>query len=72
MVIIVFALCFSVTSNSFLVEAKLFMSSFLVLKEKVEMQGDRKMGAEKTTINRRKATRERKMALLQDVNICDS
>ncbi|XP_009607739.1 uncharacterized protein [Nicotiana tomentosiformis] len=36
--------------------------------EKVEMQGDRKMGAEKTTINRRKAIRERKMALLQDVD----
>nr|XP_016491577.1 PREDICTED: uncharacterized protein LOC107811204 isoform X2 [Nicotiana tabacum] len=38
------------------------------VKEKVEMQGDRKMGAEKTTINRRKAIRERKMALLQDVD----
>lgn len=38
------------------------------VKEKVEMQGNRKMGTEKTTINRRKATRERKMALLQDVD----
>ncbi|KAK4352055.1 hypothetical protein RND71_027573 [Anisodus tanguticus] len=38
------------------------------VKEKVEMQGNRKMGAEKTPINRRKAIRERKMALLQDVD----
>lgn len=38
------------------------------VKEKVEIQGNRKMGTEKTTINRRKAIRERKMALLQDVD----
>lgn len=38
------------------------------VKEKVEMQGNRKMGTEKTPINRRKAIRERKMALLQDVD----
>ncbi|CAN4092759.1 unnamed protein product [Withania somnifera] len=44
------------------------MSPFSCLKEKVEMQGCRKMGTEKTTINRRKAIRERKMALLQDVD----
>lgn len=38
------------------------------VKEKVEMQGNRKMSTEKTPINRRKAIRERKMALLQDVD----
>ncbi|KAK4348788.1 hypothetical protein RND71_031543 [Anisodus tanguticus] len=38
------------------------------VKEKLEMQGNRKMGTEKTPINRRKAIRERKMALLQDVD----
>ncbi|XP_059279267.1 uncharacterized protein LOC132033336 [Lycium ferocissimum] len=38
------------------------------VKEKVEMQGNKKMGTEKTPINRRKAIRERKMALLQDVD----
>ncbi|XP_049363045.1 uncharacterized protein LOC125827761 isoform X2 [Solanum verrucosum] len=36
--------------------------------KKVEMQGNRKMSTEKTPINRRKAIRERKMALLQDVD----
>ncbi|KAK4722816.1 hypothetical protein R3W88_013049 [Solanum pinnatisectum] len=38
------------------------------VKEKVEMQGNRKMSTEKTPINRRKAIRERKMSLLQDVD----
>nr|XP_010320356.1 uncharacterized protein LOC101262306 isoform X2 [Solanum lycopersicum] len=36
--------------------------------KKVEMQGNRKMSTDKTPINRRKAIRERKMALLQDVD----
>ncbi|XP_049391235.1 uncharacterized protein LOC125855547 isoform X2 [Solanum stenotomum] len=36
--------------------------------KKVEMQGNRKMSTEKTPINRRKAIRERKIALLQDVD----
>lgn len=43
------------------------LSLFSCLKEKVEMQGNRKMSTDKTPINRRKAIRERKMALLQDV-----
>lgn len=35
------------------------------------MQGNRKTVTEKTPINRRKVIRERKMALLQDVNTFD-
>lgn len=67
------ALYFSVTSIiPFLWKLNCFMSPFSCFKEKVEMQGNRKMGTEKTSINRRKAIRERKMALLQDVSIFDS
>ncbi|KAK9285093.1 hypothetical protein L1049_024278 [Liquidambar formosana] len=37
-------------------------------KEKIEMQGSRLQGAGKATINRRRSSRERKLALLQDVD----